>query len=274
MVEAVRTILGVILLASSLWLGYRAITAGILYRLVSASETESPSTLAGGETVAIEGTVNVKDSPPLSNSLPTDEAKSIGAYVWRLKESESHNYNLDAEEPGADTNMVTYASGIESGTFSVDDGRREIRIDTDWLAETHDSADITTVSPDWTVSTFLSKRSWRSQYIHLEEHGTVNPIPIMKYIFDADAPEEIPDDEYFEARTILDGEMLAVCGEVTIAQGTPVVRGSDETPLLLSDKGFDEFSSNLRRQLLKYGLASGGFVVIASLTLANGLGLV
>ena len=46
---------GLILLTSSFWLGYRAITAGILYRSVSAFEDESPSTLAGGETIAIEG---------------------------------------------------------------------------------------------------------------------------------------------------------------------------------------------------------------------------
>jgi hypothetical protein len=274
MVDAVSTVFGTILLAGSLWLGHRAITAGILSRSVSASEDESPSTLVGGETIAIEGRVNVSDSPPLSNSLPVDEAKSIGAYVWRLKESESHNYNLDAEEPGADMNMITYASGIESGTFSVDDGRREIRIDTDWLAETHDSADITTVSPDWTVSTLLSKRSWRSQYIHLEDHWIVNSGADVEGIFGADAAAESLDDQYFEARAILDGELLAVCGEVTVDQGTPVLRGSDETPLVLSDHGFDELSSHLRRQLLKYGLASGGFAVIASLTLANGLGIV
>jgi hypothetical protein len=273
MVEAVSTIFGMILLASSLWLGYRAITAGRLYRSVSASEDESPSTLVGGETIAIEGTVHVRDSPPLSSSLPIDEAKSIGAYVWRLKESESHNYNLDAEEPGADMNLITYASGIESGTFSVDDGRREIRIDTDWLAETHDSADITTVSPEWTVATLLSKRSWISQYIHLEDHWIVTSVADVD-IFDADADAESREDEYFEARAILDGEMLAVCGEVTVDQGTPVLRGSDETPLVLSDQGFDEFSSSLRRQLLKYGLASGGFAGIASLTLANGVGVV
>lgn len=274
MVEAVRTIIGIILLAGSLKFGYQAITARILCRSVSASEDESPSTLVGGETIAIEGTVHVRDSPPLCNSFPIDEAESIGAYVWRLKESESHNYNLDAEEPGADMNMITYASGIESGTFSIDDGQREIRIDTDWLAETHDSVDITTVSPDWTVSTSLSKRSWRSKYIHLKENWAVNPIPIMKYIFDVDASEEIPDDEYFEARIILDGEVLAVYGEVMIDQGTLVLRGSDETPLVLSDQGFDKFSSRLRRQSLKNGLASSGFAVIASLTLANGLGIV
>ncbi|MEA1930805.1 MAG: hypothetical protein U9O06_04555 [Euryarchaeota archaeon] len=274
MVEAVRTLIGVVILASSLWFGHRAIIAGRLYQSVSTSEDGTPSTLVDGEKVIIEGTVNVKDPPPLSDSLSTDEEASVGAYVWRLKESESYNYNLDAEEPGADMNMITYASGIESGTFTVDDGQREIRIDTDWLTETHDSADITTASPDWTVSTWLSKRSWRSPYIQLEEHWTVNPIPIMQDIFDADASEEIPDDEYFEARAILDGEMLAVCGEVSVDQGTPVLQGSDKEPLVLSDQGFDEFGRSLPYQILKYGLAAGGSAAIASLTLANGLGIV
>jgi len=82
---------------------------------VSTSADGSPPTLVDGETVAIEGTVNVRDPPPLSNALSIDEEASVGAYVWRLKESESYEYNLDAEEPGADMNMITYASGIESG---------------------------------------------------------------------------------------------------------------------------------------------------------------
>ena len=274
MVDAVGTLIGVGLLAFSLRCVHRAIIAGRLYRSVSTSENRSPSTLVDGEKVAIEGTVNVRDPPPLSDSLSIDEEESIGAYMWRLKESESYNYNLDAEEPGADMQMITYASGIESGTFTVDDGRREIRIDTDWLTETHDSDDITTVSPDWTVSTGRSKRSWRSPYIQLEEHWTVNPSPIMEYIFDADAPEEIPDDEYFEARAILDGEMLAVSGEVSMEQGTPVLQGSDKEPLVLSDQGFDEFSRSLPSQILKYGLVAGGTAALGSLVLANGLGIV
>ncbi|WP_336337237.1 hypothetical protein [Haloarcula brevis] len=274
MVDAVRTLIGVVLLASALWFGHRAITAGRLYRTVSPTENGRPLTLVEGEKIAVEGTVNVRDSPPLSHSLSTDEEEPVGAYVWRLKDTESHNYNLDAEKPGAEMNMITYASGIESGAFTVDDGRREIQIDTDWLAEAHDSTNITTVSPDWTVSTWLSRRSWRSPFIQLEEHWTVNPGPIMESIFDADEPEEIPDDEYFEARAIVDGEMLAVCGEVSVDQGTPVLQGSDKEPLVLSDQGFDELSRSLRYQMLKYGLAAGGFAAIASLALANGLEIV
>ncbi|MFK8214274.1 hypothetical protein [Haloferax volcanii] len=272
MVEAVRTIFGVVILASSLWFGSRAITAGMLSHSMSVSEAESPSTLVGGETAAIEGTVKVRSEPPLSNAFRIDEGASIGAYVWRLKESESYNYNLDAEEPGADMNLITYASGIESGTFTVDDGQREVRIDTGWLAQTHGSADITTVSSDWTVSTWLSKRSWKSQHIHLEDHWIVTPVADVDGL-DAGADDESLDETYFEARAILDGEELAVCGEVTVEQGRPVLHGSDETPLVLSDHGFDDFRSSLRRQALKYGLASGGFAVIAALALGSGLGI-
>jgi len=263
MVDALRTLIGVCLFAGSLWLGHRAIIVGRLYWSVSTSESGSPSTLVDGEKVAIEGRVNVRDPAPLSNLLSIDDQESVGAYVWRLKDSESYNYN----------NMITYAAGIESGTFTIDDGRREIRVDTDWLTETHDSADITTVSPDWTVSTGLSGRSWKSPYIQLEDHWIGNPIPMIEYIFDADAPEKIPDDEYFEARAIFDGEMLAVSGEVSMEQGTPVLQGSDKEPLVLSDQGFAEFSRSLPYQMLKYGLIAVGFGALGSLVLANGLGI-
>ena len=121
MVDLFRTLVGVVLLASSLRLGHRAITAARLYRSASASEDGSSSTLVDGENVAIEGTVNVRDPAPLSNLLSVYDEESVGAYVWGLKDSESHTKN----------DRITHAAGIESGTFTVDDGRREIRIDTD-----------------------------------------------------------------------------------------------------------------------------------------------
>jgi len=271
MVEAVSTAVGIALLASSLWFGHRAVTAGTLYRSVSASGDDSPSTLVDGETVATEGTVNVVDPPPLSDSLPTDEARSVGAYVWRLTDSENHQYTVAPDGDGrSDTNRITYASGIESGTFTVDDGRREIRVDTDWLAETHDSADITTVSREWRLSTVLSKRSWASPYLHLDDHQVVHPVADLDDVFDTDAGET-PDGEFFEASAVLDGETLAVHGDVTVDRDTPVLRGSDQTPLALSDQGFDAFGASLRRQTLTYGLAAGGSVASAGLALANGL---
>lgn len=258
------SLVGAILLAGSLWFIHRVLTAGRLYRSISTFEDGNPSKLVDGEKAAVEGTVDVEDPAQLSNLLSKEDEDSVGAYVWQLKDSESYTYE----------SLITYASGIESGKFAIEDGRHEIRIDTDWLTKAHVSDDIKTVSPDWAVSTLLSKRSWISQYIHLEENWIVNPVPMMEYIFDVDSPEEIPDDEYFEARAILDGDMLAVSGEVSIDQGTPVLQGSDKEPLVLSDQGFDELSRSLRHQMLKHGLAAVGFAALGSLVLANGLRIV
>jgi hypothetical protein len=272
-IDVVVTAVGAGILATALWFGHRAVTAGMLYRSVSAAGDGTPPALVDGETVAVEGTVNVDDQPPLSGSLPIEAERPVGAYVWRLKESESGEYNLDADEAGADMNLITYASGFEFGTVRIDDGRRTVHIDMDWLTETHDSADIETVSRDWRVSTLLSKRSWISPYIHLRDHWAVSPVADVDDIPGADAAGESPDDEYFEVKAILDGGTLAVRGEVAVDGGVPVLRGSDETPLLLSDQGFASFGGRLRRQVLKYGLASGGFAAVASLVLVNGLGI-
>jgi len=68
------------------------------------------------------------------------------------------------------------------------------------LAETHDSTDITTASEEWkhsTVRTNLpSKRTWISQYIHLENHHVITSIADMDGIFDPDGTDENPDDGY------------------------------------------------------------------------------
>jgi len=270
MVDLLPTGFGVLMLANALWFGYRATTVGTLYRSVSASEKDVSSSLAGGETVAIEGTVSVESPPPLSSDLSTDGDRSIGAYVWRLKEHEDYQYELGEDDQ---SHMITYDSGVESGTFVVDDGQHAFRVDTDWLAEAHDSSDISTVSSEWWLSTLLSKRSWISPYVNLDEHRTVSPLAELADNFDVDEDGE-SQDKYIETKVILDGEQLAVRGEVGVEQGDLVLRGSDETPLAISDQGFDAFSSSLRRQFLKYGLASGGFAAIASLSLASGLGIV
>lgn len=219
MVDPVTTAAGGVLFATSVQLGRQAITAGMLYRSVSTPE-DDPSTPADGETGAVEGTENVRDPPELADRLPADGEASIGAYVWRLRTSESFAHNLDAETPGADMNVITYASGLESGTFTVDDDRRTVRVDTDWIAGKYETSDITIMSPD-RQSWGQQKRCWASPHVNLDEHWIFASVADMDDVFDGDAAGECSDDEYFESRAILDGETLAVRGAVTIERGTP-----------------------------------------------------
>lgn len=57
-----------------------------------------------------------------------------------------------------------------------------------------------------------------------------------------------------EAKPVSAGDTLAVRGNVRIENGRPVIRGTDETQLYISDRGFGTYRRNLRLRMLKYGL--------------------
>lgn len=265
MVEVVRTAVGVGLLAGCAWFGYRAVTARVLSRSVSRADDDRPATLDEGETVVVEGTVEVGEPPPPSDALPVDEAGSVGAYVWRLTDRERLKHGDDSSR------RITIDSGMEFGSFAVDDGRRAVRIDPEWLAETHGGSDVTAASPEWRASTPLSKLSWTSPYVHLENQRCATPVADVDEIRDGDGAGDRPDDESLEVKAVLDGETLAVSGEVTVEAGTPVLRGTGQTPMTLTDRGVDAFCDRLRRQSLKSGLVAVGLAALAALALATGL---
>jgi hypothetical protein len=69
------------------------------------------------------------------------------------------------------------------------------------------------------------------------------------------------DSDRFQSKAIPEGEQVIVHGEIGIENGDPVVRGTDDTPLVVSDQPIEGLVANLRNQVLRSGaIATATFV--------------
>ncbi|MEF8937357.1 MAG: hypothetical protein V5A32_05320 [Halovenus sp.] len=275
MVEPTEIFLGSVVLVVALWYGYRALSAGLLSRSLSGTDSYSSTGMVDGETAAVEGEVIVDEPVDTAGMDLTTVDTPLAALVWRGKYPESGNdYTIDFENRSLERKMQTFASGIESGTFRIDDGRQQITVDPGWLAETHDSAALSELSLEGVqTSTPLSNRTWASPSIHLTDHVSERTFDETDGLVDEDVADADPSRHYFESKAISEGDTLAVRGEVQIDQGEPVIRGTEETPLAISDTGFDGLGADLRGQMIKYGALLVSLLAVSSVLLLRGGGV-
>ncbi len=270
MVDSTPLLLGSVFGAIGLWSGYRALRTLLLTRSISGADSYSSTGMVDGETAAVEGEVIV-DEPLDVAAPPTETGGSLAGFLWRASYPKTGNeYTVDFENRSIQRKTQTFASGFETEPFKLDDGAQKITVDPTWLGETHSTTPLSELSATGVkTSSPLSNSTWESPYIHLTEHRS-------KHSFD-EIPELVGEDStprqhYFESKAIHDGDQLAVRGELQIDQGEPVIRGTEETPIALSDEGFDGFGADLKRQLLKYGVSSVALLAVSTVLLLQGVG--
>ncbi|QSG08404.1 hypothetical protein [Halapricum desulfuricans] len=253
------------LVAIALVYGYRALVALLVLRSVP-SEPSSPSRLGvDGEQVALTGELVVDEPVETGDAAVPDADRPVGAYVWRARFPDNTNSDLTIEDWGWERqHWHTFASGIESGRVSVRANGRTVAIDLSWFekvtgVDTLGDLELGGVTNTERLSTYL----WDSRYHYLRnrtEHRSFRWFAghVRRH------NEGVDLDRYLlEARPLLEGTTVSVSGELRIEAGQPILRGSDETPLLVSDQGFDGHRCWLRQRLLREGGLSAGLLVAA-----------
>lgn len=268
MVELSGLVAGGFFCLVSLWFGYRATTAATLYRSLRGTDPDGSTGLVDGEPVAIEGEVVVDEPADAADRAVDDSTSPIAAYVWRARFPNAGKNVIDFENRELRQGMATFASGIEWGRFAVADGGEAFRVDPEWLAETHDSTALTEltvggVNGSETFATYL----WDSPYLSLDGVPSEPPLDRLTDLIDTHHGDVDLDRYAFESKPIAEGETVAVRGEVDLDRDEPLVRGSDDTPLVISDRGFDTLRSELGNGLLKYGSLSMASLAVASVFL-------
>lgn len=264
MVELFGVAVFVFVFPWSLWFGYRTVTAATLYRSLQGDASDSSGGLVAGETVAIEGTVDV-DEPPDTAERAVDGVDSpIAAYVWRARFPRTGANAIDFENRELKQGKSTFASGIEPGTFTVADSGQEIRVDPEWLVERHEATELSELS----VGGVNSSRSfhtylWDSPYVHLTGDATEIPLDRMPAVVAKHDSSVDLDDYYLQSKAIRDGDTLAVRGTVVIDRGEPTIRGTGETPLGISDRGFEGLGADLRTRTIRSGFSSVALLAVA-----------
>lgn len=245
--------------------GYRTLTALLVLRSLPSDTADGTPWITDGEPAALTGELVVEEPVETSAAAVKDPDRPVGAYLWRTRFSDNTNHNLTIEDWGWERQRWhTFASGIEWGRFGVATDGQTISIDPAWLCKATETKpleglEIGGISKPDRLSVYL----WDSWYTYLRnrtEHRSLRRFAGHVQRHD----DSVDLDRYLlEARPLLEGTTVSVSGEIRVEQGEPIIYGTDETPLLLSDKGFDEHRRWLRRQALRKGGVVAGLLVVA-----------
>jgi len=234
-------ILGVIALVY----GYRALTAFLVFRSLPSDDADGPSEIVDGATVALTGEVEVEQPVESGDAAVENADEAVGAYLWRARLPDNTNSDLTIDEWGWERqHWHTFASGIEWGRFAVNADGQTVRIDPSWLREKTDSEPLNEVTLGGITNTErFSTYLWDRWYTYLRnriEHRSFREFVgyVQRHNDDVD-----PDRYLLEARPLLEGTPVSVSGKVHVEQGEPILRGTSDTPLLISDAGFDKLSA-------------------------------
>ncbi|WP_135855368.1 hypothetical protein [Halorussus salinus] len=239
---------------------YRLANTGRLYYLLSGLTPDRSPALADSESVTVEGPVTVDDEAPVSDRATDEETGEIAMYVWRTAFARSGQRVVDFRNWETRRSRATFASGVESGTFSVATGNGDVRVDPSWLRDVHDATQLSDVRP---VGLLPSRTwhvyLWRSPYVHLTSHLVESSLERLRSVIDDDPDVDLSDD-YFASKVVPEGTELTVHGKLSTEDGTPTMAGTDDTPLFVSDRGLDAIRGDLRRRARNYGV----YLILAS----------
>lgn len=242
-------VIGAGALAYSLFIAYRAYGTGRAYASAKGTVDEPSQAFHDGDSRTVYGRVEADDPAPCAEFLAgTDRAPIV---VWRLRRGgrESLSASFDA-----DRGAKTTASGIAVGRFRVDDGQRAIDVDPEWIPSRYGNGDVRSLTEsDLEGRDPWSKFAWSTPYVDLHEERRV------LWLDDVDSvPPElrdaIGDDLHryqLQAKYVSPGEELTVHGAVEVRRGIPVLRGTDKTPMSVSDRTPEEAADHLRNRASK-----------------------
>lgn len=245
--------------------GYRTLTALSVLRSLPSANTDTPLSLTDGEPIALTGEVVVEDPVETGDAAVENAERPVGAYLWRARLPDNTNSDLTIDDWGWERqHWHTFASGIEWGRFCIATDSQTVRIDPTWLRETTGADELDDIEIGGVTNTQrFSVNLWESWYTYLRtrtEHRSFRHFAghVQRHNTDVDL------DRYLlEARPLLDGATISISGKISTEQGEPILRGTNGTPLLLSDRGFDGHRHWLRRRVLRKGAIVAGLLAVA-----------
>lgn len=246
---------GVVSLLGAFWIGYRTVPVRTAYKSITEGGSEATASRDEGAATTVEGTVTV--DKPVAVSAGDDRfvesADRPALVVWRLRRGSRSGFD---DWVGTSGDWKTVASGIEAGSFGLDDGTQTVRVDPTWLLEHRGVTDLSSLTmADLDPYGPWTERAWDSLYVHAigaQEAFTLAERTVLQ----PDLRARLADDRYryqFQLRVVSAGDRLAVHGRIGVDRGDPVLRGADDAPMVISDGGTDALERSVRNQTLKRG---------------------
>ena len=255
MVSAGDVVFGVLLGVLGVWGVYRLLVTVRAYLAVRGAAPDSTPALHEGASVAVEGTVFVEEHAVAADRIFGD--REVGGYLWRAGFFDTGRYTYDFDRGESRRGLSTFASGVESGRVGVTTAGRDVYLDLPWLAEAYDApalSDLDVGDPKSNTSLpfVVTRYLWDSPYVDL--HGTIGECSADQLLDVVDLyRDDVAADEFrIDARGVPAGGRLFVRGEVRTVDGNPTVTGTDATPLVVSDRGYEGFVRGLLWRLPAY----------------------
>ncbi|ELZ96080.1 hypothetical protein C440_05802 [Haloferax mucosum ATCC BAA-1512] len=261
-----KYVFGGLLFIYSAWSGYHLLKNGLLYHSLSGVEPTSIGTVVDGERIAVKGTVTIDDPAPASKEVIPHPSRRIGMYVWRVAKNKPGSNKIDFRNLKVKANKKTVGSGIEAGTLAVSSDGTTVRVDPTWVREAHGAPKLT----DFTVVPGMGYRNfrlylWRTPYVRLSGDEAEVPLDQLEGVVEKYDAETSLADMWLQSRPLEAGDTLTVYGEVHSTGGTPVIRGTDETPLFITNDSIDGLRRYLLKLMSRNASSSGFFLVLTVL---------
>lgn len=259
--DIIGVLVGIGFFVGSLWCGYRAIYLRRAYQSITGHNAGAQSSIVNGNEATVRGNVVVDEQVDAGNAsdalLPSTSQPAL--LVWRIRRSNP---------------WKTVGAGIETGEFRIRDGTDDIRVDTSWLTERHGGNQLSAVT-----KTDLKKRGprtklpWQSPFLDMN----TRPAKCMldeTTVLEPDVHADIGDEQeryQISIKSVYEGDTLTVHGHVVVDQGTPIIRGTNDVPMMISDREPAVLGAHIRTQLLRIcGYAIGLVVLSAGILYAAG----
>jgi len=264
-VGLIEGLLGVVLVLVILWALHRLSVIGKATLTLWRTPVDTGVQFEDGQQIALEGQVVVDEPARVAERLfdPTD--RPVGAYIWHAwtPDTGRNIYDFDKDELRGGQN--TFASGIEVGQVGITTDGHQLNINFNWFHDTYgpdtlSELDVGTPMSYAKLPTFMTRYLSDSIYISLESAIGGCGINRLRDVLNIHNSDVSAEEFNIEARGITAGQQLFIIGELEESSGVYSLRGTDQTPLLISDTGREGLIKQLRWRALKYVLALVGAV--------------
>ncbi len=241
---------GILVLAGAAF-AYNAWTLHGQYTTVTAAADEGDR--SGERTV--HGLVEVEE-PATTETLPEeigdDTATAKPAlWAWRVRRRKKKR---SGSKSGSRTKWVTEEAGLSVGEFAIKQDGERIEVDGGWVEENQDGPLWGSYDPFESSTLHLGEPE---EDVPIGEGGLLSDLPVTISI-----GRSTSDRDRFQSTMIQEGDRALVHGEHVAESNGSVVRGSDETPLVIATGSLEEASDRLRSKTLKQGAIGGGLLLV------------
>jgi hypothetical protein len=233
-----------------------------------------------GDEDTVEGTVTVTEPADPGREPPDGPDGGVGTpalWAWRVQEE----HKRPGGQGGAEYSWETLESGLAVGEFAIEDGWDEVRVDPTSLPPgTNGQTDGGAGAPSEGNSDPIESDQFHFEDPEIEQYlgepglldslgGDFGPFEDVEFRFNVGSETSARD--RYQAAVIEEGDELFVRGVRERAGDDELIRGTDDTPLVLAEADLEAKAGRMRKKARNRVAIAGVMIAFAAVLLARPL---